>query len=62
MCSTPNTSRPPPPPPEVEEPLIELGTAKKPSDIRKRGSTGISSLRTGLNVGGGGAGLTIPAK
>lgn len=60
MCSSPPKSKPKSPPP-VEEPDIELGVQKKPSDIRRRRAGGISSLRTGLNIGGGGgAGLAVP--
>ncbi len=62
MCSSPPSSDPKPPPP-VEEPEIELGVAKKPSDVRRRRASGIGALRTGLSVpggGSGGAGLNIP--
>ena len=62
MCSSPPSANRAKPPPPVEEPDIQLGTGKKPSDIRRRRAGGISSLRTGLNIGGGSgrAGLALP--
>ena len=61
MCSSSSPSKPKKPIP-VEEPDVQLGVEKKVSRLRKRRSGGTSSLRTGLNIGGGGGrtGLSIP--
>ncbi|MEE8385639.1 MAG: hypothetical protein V3S01_06965 [Dehalococcoidia bacterium] len=61
MCSSPPKPSKPKPAAPVEEAEVQLGKETKPSDIRRRRAGGISSLRTGLNIGGGGrSGLATP--